>query len=926
MRIAAKFCLACMCCLSLSWAAWADQPGQTVPVSGEGWTRLASVEGITQYVLPNGLQVLLAPDASKPTTTVNITYRVGSRHENYGETGMAHLLEHLLFKGTPSLPGKSIVQEFSRRGMQFNGSTFFDRTNYHETFTASEGNLDWALRMEADRMVNSFIARSDLDSEMSVVRNEMESGENNPGGMLWQKMLATAYQWHNYGKSTIGARSDVENVRIENLQAFYRRYYQPDNAVLVVAGKFDEVATLARIVKHFGALGRPARELPPTYTRDPVQDGARELSLSRVGDSQLLAAMYHIPQAAHPDSAALELLAYILGDTPSGRLHKALVEKKLAAGAGVDVMSLREPGVITAFVQLGKAQSLAKARLAMLAELENVARKPVTEAELARAKQALRNGFEDALNDPAHFGVALSESIAQGDWRLFFILRDRIEAVSVADVQRVAENYLVDSNRTLGQFLPTAKPRRAAMPEDVDILALVAGYKGREAVAEGEVFDPSPESIEHRTRRTVLANGMKLALLPKRTRGHTVQGSLILRMGDEHSLRGKRQASALAAGMLLRGAGKLSRQQIADRLEALKAQLNISGQDGLVTVAFETRREHLAEFLILLREVLKAPTFPASEFEQLRTQLLTGIEDQKKQPESLAERAFARHDNPYSKGDPRYQETVEEQLAAVKAVRLTDLKAFHSAFYGTDHAQMAIVGDFDAKAVEARLGQIFGDWKSRQPFARVSDPYRASQAAELRIEAPEKANAFYTGGLRLPLRDDAEDALALALANRILGGGSLKSRLADRLRQQDGLSYGVGSYLQLSPYEANGFLGFYAIYAPDKLARLQAGFREEIERLRREGVSEQEVIEARSGLLEAARIARSQDGNLARALASQLFQQRDMNFVISQEAKLAKVGVADVNAAIRRHLDPARIVNVYAGDFASAARNPETAR
>ena len=917
MRIVAKFCLVGLCCLGLPLQAWGAEAEQAVEAN-QGWRRLVSVEGITEYALPNGLHVLLAPDASKPTTTVNITYRVGSRHENYGETGMAHLLEHLLFKGTPSLPGKTIVQEFSRRGMQFNGSTFFDRTNYHETFTASEENLDWALRMEADRMVNSFVAKSDLDREMTVVRNEMEARENSPGGMLWQKMLATAYQWHNYGKSTIGARSDVENVRIENLQAFYRQYYQPDNAVLVVAGKFDEAATLARIVAYFGGIPHPIRKLPPSYTRDPVQDGAREIQLNRVGDTPLLAAMYHIPEAAHPDTAALELLAYILGDTPSGRLHKALVEKQLAAGVDVDVMGLREPGLITVSAQLGKGQSLAKARQAMLSELEAFRRKPVTEAELARAKRALRNAFEDALNEPAHFGVALSESIAQGDWRLFFITRDRIEAATLADVQRVAENYLVESNRTLGQFVPTDKPRRAEMPKDVDIAALVADYKGKEAVEAGEVFDPSPMNIERRTHRTALPNGMQLAFLPKRTRGHTVQGSLVMRLGNEQSLRGKRQISALTAGMLLRGTAKLGRQQIADRLEALKAQLDISGQDGLVTLAFETRREQLADFLALLGEVLRSPDFPAAEFEQLKAQALAGIDAQRKQPEFLAERALARHDNPYPKGDPRYQETVEEQVAAIKAVRRADLKAFHSAFYGMANAQLAIVGDFDAQAAETQLRGLFANWKAREPFSRVSDPYRASQGAELLIEAPEKANATYVGALSLPIRDEAEEAPALAIANRILGGGSLKSRLADRLRHRDGLSYGVGSYLQLSPYEANSTLGFYAIFSPDKRERLQAGFREEIERLRRDGVSEQEVAEARSGLLEAARIARSQDGNLARALASQMFQKRDMNFVVAQEAKLAAVGVKEVNAVIRAYFDPARIVNVYAGDFSGA--------
>lgn len=314
--------------------------------------RTTQVEGISEYRLPNGLRILLAPDASKPTTTVNITYLVGSRHENYGETGMAHLLEHLVFKGTPSRG--NIMQELGKRGMRFNGTTSYDRTNYFETFAANDDNLQWALEMEADRMVNSFIARKDLETEFSVVRNEMEMGENNPRRTLWKYMAATAYDWHNYGKSTIGARSDVENVRIENLQAFYRQYYQPDNAVLIITGKLDTAKTLALVERYFGTIPKPTRSLTMTYTRDPVQQGAREVSVKRVGDTQLAAVLYHTAAASHPDAVAMEALAEILADTPNGRLHKELVEKNKAVSIAPWNFSLTEPGYIVFMAELGK--------------------------------------------------------------------------------------------------------------------------------------------------------------------------------------------------------------------------------------------------------------------------------------------------------------------------------------------------------------------------------------------------------------------------------------------------------------------------------------------------------------------------------------------------------------------------------------------
>jgi zinc protease len=389
-----------------------------------GAEQVTSVEGITEYRLDNGLRVLLFPDATKPTVTVNITYLVGSRHENYGETGMAHLLEHLLFKGTPTHP--DINAEMKKRGIGFNASTWLDRTNYFASFSADDATLDWLLALEADRMINSHVRRADLDSEMTVVRNEMEAGENDPFRVLLSRILSTAFLWHNYGHSTIGARSDVEKMPIERLQAFYRNHYRPDNAVLLVAGRIDPATTLARIVATFGKLPRPAQALEPTYTREPVQDGEREVVVRRVGETTYVGSAYHVPAGPHPDSAAVDLLADVLGHTPTGRLHKALVEAKLATQVGGFGFSLAEPGVLLFFVEVPKGGDVDALR-ARLLDLVEVRKDPVTQAELDAARVRLLKDAELTADDANRLAMALSESIAQGDWRLFFLQRDRLE-------------------------------------------------------------------------------------------------------------------------------------------------------------------------------------------------------------------------------------------------------------------------------------------------------------------------------------------------------------------------------------------------------------------------------------------------------------------------------------------------------------------
>ena len=877
---------------------------------------MAQVEGITEFRLPNGLRVLLAPDASKPTTTVNITYLVGSRHENYGETGMAHLLEHLVFKGTPTRG--NIMQELGKRGMDFNGTTFYDRTNYFQTFPANPDNLKWAIEMEADRMINSFIAKKDLDTEFSVVRNEMESGENNPHMTLWQRMTAAAFDWHNYGKTTIGARTDVENVKIENLQNFYRKYYQPDNAVLLVAGKFDVAATLNLIQQVFGAIPKPTRTLSATYTQDPAQDGSREVNVRRIGDIQLSAVLYHTAPGSHKDAAAMAALSEVLASTPNGRLHQSLIEKKLAVNVNPWNFDLAERGYVVFMAELNKTQSLQEARKVLLAELEGLQQKPVTEAELKRAKASLLSEIDKTINDPQRLAIQLSESIANGDWRLFFLHRDRIEALTLADLQAAATNYFKESNRTLGQFIPTTAPDRAKFPEPVDVDKLVADYKGKAAATEGEVFDISLANIEKRTQRLTLASGMKLILTPKKTRGETVSGVLTLRFGDQTSLFNQASTASVAANLLSRGAGDLQRAQISAKLDELKTQLEVSGGGQTVTVRFDSLRKNLPEVLNLIRDILRKPQFSQKEFDLLIQESIAGLESQRSEPNAMGSLAMALALDTYPKGDIRAARNLDESIAALKAVKLDQVKQFHSGFYGASNSEFALVGDFDSAALQTQIGQLFNDWKSPKPYARLKADPKNPKASVIQLEAPDKSNAFFVAGLPVPLQDTNPEFVPLQLANRVLGGG-VKSRLFDRLRQKDGLSYGAGSQLSASAFESSGMWALYAIYAPQNLDKLKAAVNEEMAKFVKDGITAEELADAKRGWQEERKISRAQDRALAAGHVAQTAANRTLAFVEKVDAQIDSVTLAEVNAAIRKFFNPSQFLNVYAGDF--AARN-----
>jgi zinc protease len=876
-----------------------------------GLTRVQSVEGITEYRLANGLQLLLIPDDSKPTTTVNMTYHVGSRHENYGETGMAHLLEHLLFKGTPTY--RNVWGEFTKRGLAANGSTWLDRTNYFASFSTNDENLKWYLAWQADAMVNSFIARKDLDTEMTVVRNEMEMGENSPDRILLEKTLATMYQWHNYGKNTIGARTDVENVDIPRLQAFYRQYYQPDNATLIVAGKFEPAKVLTWVAQSFSKIKKPTRKLPVQYTLDAVQDGERSITLRRAGGVPLLMAGYHVPPAAHPDFAAVEAINLIMGDTPAGRLHKRLTAKQLAAGTYAYAQGLAEPGFTLFGAQLSPGQDVEPARAEMLATLESVASSPITEEELKRAQAQWAKSWEQAFTNPETVGVALSESVAQGDWRLFFLLRDRVRDLKLADVQRVAEQRLLPSNRTLGVYIAVDKPARAPAPARADLSAELKTFKPQAAAAAVAAFDATPANIDKLTQQFSVG-GLKVALLPKGARGSAVQATLTLHFGDEKTLFGHGEVPDLAAAMLDKGTTTRSRQQIQDRLDVLKTEMRIGGGSGRVSVVLSSRKEYLAEAIALVADLLRNPVFPADVLEETKRQVLADIEQQRKEPEAVADNALARLGNPYPRGDVRYVSSFDETVSDVNAVTAAQLRAFHQRFYGAARAEFGAAGDMDVMAVRAAIEKAFSGWKAGEPYTRVPQPLRAVAPQRLQLATPDKQNATMLVRLGVPLTDTDADYPALSMANYLLGSGG-QSRLWMRIRETDGLSYDVRSGVSWNSHEPHSVWQASAIFAPQNLAKVEAAFKQELVRALKDGFTAQELAEGKRGLLAFRKLSRAQDRNLASGLANNLDLGRTFAVSARVDDALGKLTLEQVNAALRTYVKPDSFVSAVAGDF-----------
>jgi zinc protease len=894
----APLALACLAACGVAFAAHAAG----LPA------RVHAIGGVTEYRFANGLRLITVPDGSVDTVTVQLTYRVGSRHEGYGEKGMAHLLEHMLFRGTALHPDPKA--ELMARGARWNGVTSEDATTYYETLPAGEGNLDWALGMEADRMLHARIARADLASEMPVVRNEYETGENDPGNVLYHRMLRLAFAWHNYGHPAIGVRSDIEQAPIERLRAFYRTWYRPDDALLIVGGRFEERRALELAARHFGALPRPGTGIPQARTVEPTQDGERSVTLRRAGDVRLVAAMYRVPAGSDADFAPLEVLARLLGETPNGRLHRLLVDKGLASAVWGSARALRDPGYARFVVALASGASIEAARAALLQARAGVAQSAVGSAEVARARTGLLNELDNTQRDSRALIAALGDAEALGDWRLFYLGRDRLRAVSAADVQRVAQKYFVRANRVLGEFLPSAHPERAEIPALGDYERALEGYRPVQRVAPGEAFDPSPENIEARLIRRRLANGIRVALLPKKTRGARVVAALALVWGDETSTRGRQTACSLAGAMLMRGTRRHTRAQLADAFERMNATVRVNG-DG---AALELQRAQLVPALRLIAEVLRQPAFPPAEFAQLKRSALAAAASRGHRPATLASLALARYLEPYPKEHWLYTPSSDERIAALKAATLEQAKRCYAELYGATGAQFVAVGDFDPDALLREIEALFANWQSPAPYARIPSRHFEVAPAAVALRTPDRANAVLDAGLDLALRDDDPDYPALVLGNYLLGG-SISARLPERVREQLGLSYSIYSTFEASALDRVARFRVSASFSPPNRERVERAIREELDRGLAQGFGEAELAAAKHGLLEAWRLARGRDRALATRLAYYLRIGRGFAWDAALERRIAALTPEEVRDALRRRLDPDRLSVVSAGDF-----------
>jgi zinc protease len=877
---------------------------------------ISNVEGIKEYQLPNGLKVLLIPDESQSNLVVNIVYHVGSRHEGYGESGMAHLLEHMLFKSTKKLG--DIKKMLSEKGGNANGTTWLDRTNYYEVFPTSDENLKWSLEMEADRMINATLLQSDLDKEFSVVRNEFEIGENNPEGVLTERVLSSAYSWHNYGKSTIGSKEDIERVKVDRLRPFYEKYYQPDNATLVIAGKFDTKNALKYIQETFGAIPKPTRKLEPTYTLEPAQDGERYVEVRRNGDSKTMGTAYHTVPYSHEDFPLIDLLLSIHFNNPSGFLYKNLIETKKVASQYQWTPTVRDAAFAYMSFQMDMEKDQIASSKEILKELDAIQTTQITDADLQRGKSDILKYWENNKNKTVNFAIDLTEAIGAGDFRLSMLYRDRIEKAKTADLERVAKTYFKSNNRTYGLFIPSNNEERVKPVEvsSEQISSLTKDYKGKAQVEENLAFETTIPNVIKSTKDFALPNGFKYSILKKPVKGGKVNIRISIPMGSEVTLKGKKYIAEMMGNLMLAGTSDMTKAEINDKIDALKANVNFSISEQNLSIRIESYKDKLPELLPIVQSVLNRATFPQKEVETSYLESKVFLENDKKEPQSIVFTGINRFSNNYEADHILYTPTPQEKIEGLSKVTQAQIVDFYKNFLNLGNGYGTVLGEIDETIVQNWLSQAFNQKTGTEPYLAIQKS-NAKTTGETKEElTPDKENAAVAGIITFNFSEKHPDYPAMVMLSEMLGsGGFMTARIPTRLREKEGISYGAGSWLEANPIMDVSQIGIYAFFNPKAKDKVQTALAEELQKVVKEGFTEDELKKALLNHANSEKTNLGFDNYLSYLNNKKFAYQVPVQATEDLENKIQKITVEQVNQVAKKYLDPQKISWIYAGDF-----------
>ena len=870
-----------------------------------GFEYIKESGGIKEYhMVSNGLKVLLKEDHSAPVATFMVTYEVGSRNEAIGYTGSTHLLEHLMFKGSNKFntdKGNSVFQLLQSLGARMNATTWLDRTNYYETLPSSE--LETAIEIEADRMRNAYIKEADRESEMTVVRNEFERGQNNPSGVLDEHIWATAYHAHPYHHSTIGWKADIENVSIERLKAFYDTFYWPNNATATVVGDFETGEALAMIKKYFGRIRKSTKEIPQVYTTEPAQEGQRTVTLKRAGQQGIVGLAHKSPSATHEDAASFIVLSSILSSGKNSRFYKNITDKGLTTNIFIWDSLFKDPGLFAVYANLAPGVEHKAVEDALVAEYESIKKGGVTDEEVSKAKAQLVASMKFRQDGSMAVAGSLNEAIASGDWTLYTRYEDLINSVTAESIKEIVNKYFLEDLSTVGYFIPEisgSQAERKPATSAKELVEMKKQYFSKEDQGglAGQVVDSEP------------VEGIRLLTLKRGSGVVTINGSFM--GGDIYADDNNSRVPDLVVSMLDQGTTKQTKFEISNQLEKAGARLNISNGKSNVGFSAKFLSNDLEMVFGLLSEQLQSPAFNKEDLEKIKKRMVTNY---KKRKESTRGRAVNNMlTSLYPGGHQNAPQDNDKSIEDINKTTTEDLKAFHKQNYGKGGMVIVAVGDVDHEQLSNTIKKEFGAWKNSPLSKKLETKKGKKLGKKVYVTMEDKTSTDLVVGIPLGINKFHEDYMPLIVASHILGG-NFSARLMQTVRVKEGLTYGINSAITGFDNNNDGYWMVGGTFAPELLAKGEKATLREIKKWAEEGVTQAEVDITKSTLMGSYQVGFDTTYGLSSGILSAVNVWGDLSYVDSYPGKVGGVTLDQVNKAIKKYISFNDIYQVAAGSI-----------
>ena len=901
--------------------------------SATSWSQTILVKtekNIEEYKLDNGFRIILAPNDKENKVYVNTIYLTGSLNDPKGKGGLAHLLEHLAFKGTQNVKGEEFQRRLDQYTLMTNASTDYYSTKYLNIVRPEKNALNEVLYLESERMDKLVLQGKFVPSEIEIVKRERELRMDQPFAVLMDQVLKAAYGNQYLGRLPIGDLPELKSIQLNELNQFYKTWYAPNNAVMVISGKFDKTEVLNKIDQFFSPI--PARAVP-TQVQVPVLDSSKTNPRQKKKKKGSDLAKFHIYMNGKNEALqpALALAPALFTMQPSGRLYTNMVQTGISTGVQSTSWLDQDLNVVFMGAIYAPNHDAQKVDEVLKNGVEN--RQSFTDAELQRIKNISQNSAENTAKDAAALGSNLSDYVvsSHGQWDQYFKDLKAVQDLNIADANQILQQFLVSSHRISADVLPTPEDQKKAQTQKTQDQPKTLDQKVEQAeplkdasIYKQEVAQFVAQSAqqlqktEQKTQRGELKNGIRYALFPTTTRDDKTYANISLDFGDEKSLFGKGVTLDLTSYLMMRGSEQHTLQEITDKEIAASGGASVSSSGNGLVVSIQAKKDKFEDFLNFVLETIQQPKFSETEFDLAKNQSLSVLDRPYTEPEVVASMTLAKLLEIYQPGDLRYHFEPEFAKKQLNEATLAQVKQFYQQFFVSDHAQIAVTGDFDAKTMQSILQKNFGAWKAKQPYRKITNEYTPYKAQKMHVLSEQREFGSYQSILPFPVGSYHTDAPALIILSHILGNSQLSSRLAQELREKNALVYGFGSDLDLNPDIDDGNLSITANYTSGRSDQVSKSVHKVLIELLNKGVTEQEVEAAKADIMKKRVTALEDERNIHRMLTGQLERNKTLLDREKRDQEIAKLTKADVDSVIKKYIKLDHFVEVMADQYGQA--------